>query len=248
VASRNKKINSLWRCGSQSESHKAPFLSLNSIGATTTPNGSVIINQKGGMMAKEKRSNKWAFLIYQESGPENYLEVLEDLHIPFVLSPWHDKDVNKQTGEFKKSHKHGALFFDSLKSYTQLSELLTEKLNSPAHVEIVMSPKGMYDYFTHAENPDKTLYDINQIESGCGFELEKFLIEQASDTFLNEVIDLIEENEITEFEELVRFGRKNNYLLLSLVIDKTFFFSKFLDSRRHNPKKRKGGTHDETNC
>lgn len=238
-------MNSLWRCGSQSESHKAPFLSLNSIGATTTPNGSIICNQERGIMAKEKRSNKWAFLIYQESAPENYLEVLEDLHIPFVLSPWHDKDVNKQTGEFKKSHKHGALFFDSLKSYSQVSELLTEKLNSPAHVEIVMSPKGMYDYFTHAENPDKTLYDVNEIESGCGFELEKFLIEQASGTFLNEVIDLIEENEITEFEELVKFARKNNYLLLSLVIDKTFFFSKFLDSRRHNPKKRKGGTYYE---
>ena len=238
-------MNSLWRCGSQSESHKAPFLSLNSIGATTTPNGSIICNQERGIMAKEKRSNKWAFLIYQESAPENYLEVLEDLHIPFVLSPWHDKDVNKQTGEFKKSHKHGALFFDSLKSYSQVSELLTEKLNSPAHVEIVMSPKGMYDYFTHAENPDKTLYDVNEIESGCGFELEKFLIEQASGTFLNEVIDLIEENEITEFEELVKFARKNNNLLLSLVIDKTFFFSKFLDSRRHNPKKRKGGTYYE---
>lgn len=238
-------MNSLWRCGSQSESHKAPFLSLNSIGATTTPNGSIICNQERGIMAKKKRSNKWAFLIYQESAPENYLEVLEDLHIPFVLSPWHDKDVNKQTGEFKKSHKHGALFFDSLKSYSQVSELLTEKLNSPAHVEIVMSPKGMYDYFTHAENPDKTLYDVNEIESGCGFELEKFLIEQASGTFLNEVIDLIEENEITEFEELVKFARKNNYLLLSLVIDKTFFFSKFLDSRRHNPKKRKGGTYYE---
>ena len=49
-------------------------------------------------MAKEKRSNKWAFLIYQEAVPENYLEILKDLHIPFVLSPWHDKDVNKQTG------------------------------------------------------------------------------------------------------------------------------------------------------
>ena len=77
-------MNSLWRCGSQSESHKAPFLSLNSIGATTTPNGSIICNQERGIMAKEKRSNKWAFLIYQESAPENYLEVLEDLHIPFV--------------------------------------------------------------------------------------------------------------------------------------------------------------------
>ena len=50
-------------------------------------------------MAKEQRSNKWAFLFYRESAPENYLEILEDLHIPFILSPWHDKDVNRRTGE-----------------------------------------------------------------------------------------------------------------------------------------------------
>ena len=35
-------------------------------------------------MPKDKRSNKWAFLIYQESAPENYLDVLEEMHIPFV--------------------------------------------------------------------------------------------------------------------------------------------------------------------
>ena len=56
-------------------------------------------------MTKEKRSNKWAFLLYQESAPEHYLDVLENMHIPFVLSPWHDKDINKETGEFKKAHK-----------------------------------------------------------------------------------------------------------------------------------------------
>lgn len=77
-------------------------------------------------MAKEKRSNKWAFLLYQESAPENYLAILEDMHILFVLSPWHDKDINKETGEFKKAHKHGALYFDSLKSYSQVSELVTK--------------------------------------------------------------------------------------------------------------------------
>ena len=33
-------------------------------------------------MAKEKRSNKWAFLLYQESAPEHYLDVLENMHIP----------------------------------------------------------------------------------------------------------------------------------------------------------------------
>lgn len=189
-------------------------------------------------MAKDKRSNKWAFLIYKESAPKDYLDVLDEIHVPFILSPWHDKDVNRSTGEFKKAHKHGALFFETLKSYSQVSELLQEKLNTPAHIEVVMSPKGMYDYFTHAENPEKTLYNIDDIEAGAGFNLDKFLAEQSSDEFLNEVIDLIDSNDITEFEELIYFARANNYLLLSLIIDKTYFFAKFLDSRRHNPTRK----------
>lgn len=187
---------------------------------------------------KDKRSNKWAFLLYEESAPENYIEVLEELHIPFVLSPWHDKDVNTKTGEFKKSHKHGALFFESLKSYSQVSELLTSQLNTPSHVEIVMSPKGMFDYFTHAENLEKTRYDVNDIESGCGFELDSFLLGQDSVAFMNEVIDVIEANDFTELEDLVYYARANNYLLLSLIVDKTYFFSRFLDSRRFNPRKK----------
>ncbi len=85
----------------------------------------------------------------------------------------------------------------------------------------------MYDYFTHAENPEKTLYNIDDIEAGAGFNLDKFLAEQSSDEFLNEVIDLIDSNDITEFEELIYFARANNYLLLSLIIDKTYFFAKF---------------------
>lgn len=188
-------------------------------------------------MKNEKRSNKWAFLIYQESSPENYLEILEGLRVPFVLSPWHDKDINSETGEIKKSHKHGALYFDSLKSYSQVSELISDKLNGPSHVEIVLSPKGMFNYFTHADNPDKTLYNVEDIESGCGFEIDKFLLEQNSDNFMNEVIDIIEENNFTEFEDLVCYARKNNYLLLGLIIERTYFFAKYLDSRRHNPNK-----------
>ncbi len=188
-------------------------------------------------MAKEQRSNKWAFLFYKESAPDNYFEVLEDIHVPFILSPWHDKDVNKKTGEFKKAHKHGALYFDSLKSYYQVSELIKDRLNSPAHVEPVMSPKGMYDYFTHAENPEKTLYKVEDIESGCGFELDKFLVQQNSDDFTTEVIDTIEENDFTEFEELVWYARDNNTALLGLIIERTYFFARYLDSRRHNPKR-----------
>ena len=190
-------------------------------------------------MVKEQRSNKWAFLIYKESVPENYLDILEELHIPFIISPWHDKDIIKETGEFKKAHKHGAFYFDSLKSFSQVSELIKDKLNGPSHVEPVMSPKGMYDYFIHAENPEKTLYNIEDIESGCGFELDKFLIEQNSNLFLVTVIDVITDNDFTEFEDLVHYARNKDISLLGLIIERTYFFTKFLDSRRYNPQNNK---------
>lgn len=190
-------------------------------------------------MSKEQRSNKWAFLFYRESAPENYLEILEDLHIPFILSPWHDKDINRKTGELKKAHKHGAFFFDSLKSYSQVSELIKDKLKGPAHVEPIMSPKGMYDYFVHAENPEKSPYDIKNIETGCGFELDKFLINNNSDDFLSTIIDVIDKKNFTEFNHLVRYAREENSALLRLIVDKTYFFAKYLDSRRYSTNRSK---------
>ena len=189
-------------------------------------------------MAKEQRSNKWTFIFYQESAPEDYLAVLDDIKVPYVLSPWHDLDIDRKTGELKKSHKHGAFFFDSLKSYSQVSELITTKLNGPSHVEVVMSPTGLYNYFTHAENDDKTQYNIEDIESGCGFDLDKFIVDNSTDDFINDVIDVIEDNDFTEFEELVWYAREYDTELLKLIFNKTFFFSKFLDSRRHSPKRR----------
>ena len=184
-------------------------------------------------MPLTKRSNKWAFLLYKESAPENYLDILEEMQVPYILSPWHDQDVDKKTGELLKAHKHGALFFDSLKSYTQVSELLTENLNTPKNVQIVLSPKGMLDYFTHAQNPDKTPYNAEDIESGAGFDLDQFLVEQQSGRFINEVIDLINDYNFTEFQDLVIYARHNDPRLLTLIMNRTYFFTKFIESKRY---------------
>lgn len=189
-------------------------------------------------MAKEKRSNKWAFLIYKESAPDNYFNVLEELHVPFVLSPWHDEDIDKKTGQVKKSHKHGAFYFDSLKSYTQVSELVADKLHGPAHVEIIMSPKGMYDYFIHAENSEKALYKIEDIESGCGFDLNKFLTENNPD-LLKQIYEIMRDSQLNEFSDFTDFVAEKHPDLLSFVFDKSYFFKVYLDSKRYNIEKMK---------
>ena len=195
---------------------------------------------------KEQRSNKWTFLLYKESAPEDYLAILDEIHVPYVLSPWHDKDVNKSTGEFKKAHKHGALFFESLKSYTQVSDLLTEKLNTPAHVEVVMSPKGMYDYFIHAENPEKTLYNIEDIESGCGFELDKFLAENNPD-LLKQIYEIMRDSELKEFADFTDLIVEKYPDLLLYVFEKSYFFKIYLDSKRYNKIKCKDKNEEEKN-
>ncbi|MCD9079133.1 replication protein [Staphylococcus epidermidis] len=184
-------------------------------------------------MTKDKRSNKWAFLIYEESTPSNYRDILEQMHIPYILSPWHNQDIDRSTGEIKKSHKHGALFFDSLKSYSQISELLQQHLNTPSYIEIIMSPKGMFDYFIHASNPDKTPYDVNDIESGCGFDLNKFLLDQGQSEVFSNIIDMIEDQDFIEFQDLVMYARQHHLSYLDLIIQRTYFFAKYLDSRRH---------------
>lgn len=188
---------------------------------------------------KDKRSNKWAFLIYKESLPKNYKDNLDELHIPYVLSPWHDKDINKETGELKKVHRHGCFYFDTLKSYSQVSDLVSNALHGPTHVEVVHSPKGMYDYFVHADNPEKAQYNVEDIESGCGFDLNKFLREQNEDDSIGKILDLIEDDNITEMRILVNRIREVNSSLLGIIMERAYFFSKYLDSKRNMERNKK---------
>ena len=91
----------------------------------------------------------------------------------------------------------------------------------------------MFDYFIHASNPDKTPYDINDIESGCGFNLNQFLLDQGQDEVFNNIIDLIETQDFIEFQNLVMYARQHHPSYLKLIIQHTYFFAKYLDSRRH---------------
>ena len=59
-------------------------------------------------------------------------------------------------------------------------------------------------------------------------------MEHNSKEFLDNIIDIIEEYDFVEFEELVLYARNNNSMLLELLINKTYFFTKLLDSKRYS--------------
>ncbi len=52
-------------------------------------------------MAKETRKRNWVFVVYPDSAPENWREMLRDIHVPGYVSPLHEDDYNAD-GEKKK--------------------------------------------------------------------------------------------------------------------------------------------------
>ena len=51
------------------------------------------------------RTRNWTVVLYPESAPENWRDILDALHIEWVESPLHEFDTNA-TGEVKKPHWH----------------------------------------------------------------------------------------------------------------------------------------------
>ena len=75
------------------------------------------------------RTRNWTIVLYPESAPTDWRDILDEEHIEWVESPLHDRDVNAD-GELKKAHIHLLLMFGGVKSYEQVVEI-TNKLNCP---------------------------------------------------------------------------------------------------------------------
>ena len=95
---------------------------------------------------ESRRARSWAFVVYpDDSLPSNYMEIIESWHIPCLISPIHDRDLNADETE-KKKHRHILLCFDGMKSYNQIKDY-TEQLKGTIPI-IVENTNGMIRYFS----------------------------------------------------------------------------------------------------
>lgn len=162
------------------------------------------------MELQDERARTWTLIVYPESAPDNWKELLDDLHIEWACSPLHDKDINAD-GTQKKDHWHIIMCFDGKKSYDQVKEI-GDSLNSPIPKRC-HSAKGMIRYFTHIDNPEKVQYRRDQIEAHGGIDIDHFF--EASEAqemyYIKEMITWIEENQIHEYADLMLFAMNDRY-------------------------------------
>lgn len=191
---------------------------------------------------REVRGEIWALVAYPESLPEDWYDILTDLHIQVLVSPLHDKDVNAD-GEVKKPHFHIVLIFESLKSLTQVKEL-AEKLNCPAPMK-QDSKRGIARYLCHLDNPEKAQYPIDEVMELGGADYRS-IINTASDKYevIGEIIDWLELNPSIHrwsFARLLHWSRQNNEKWFRGLCDNcSWVVKEYLQSRYWEMKETNG--------
>lgn len=195
---------------------------------------------------KDTRTRNWTVVVYPESAPENWRNIFNTLHIEGVVSPLHDSDTNGAEEE-KKAHWHVLIMFGGVKSYQQVLEAI-QPLNCPAP-QRVHSVKSLVRYFLHLDQPDKHQYNASDLEVFGGVDIQELLRPSMSEryTMIADILDFIDNNELTEFTDLLRYARtdrREDWFPL-LCDSSTYLISTYLKSRRHQKKEPDKGQQKE---
>lgn len=177
-----------------------------------------------------KRVRNFACVVYPESAPDNWQDILSKQFIPAFISPLHDKDVDPQN-QPKKPHYHVMLMFDGKKSLEQAQTVF--KSIGGVGCEVVNSIRGYSRYLCHLDNPEKAQYSPESVRSLCGADYSN-TIGLAIDRLksVDEMIDYIEENNVVSYRQLMLYARKERRDWFRVLCESsTFVVKEYLKSR-----------------
>lgn len=179
---------------------------------------------------KKSRTRNFATVVYPDSAPDGWQEILSEQFIPAFISPLHDKDINPN-GEPKKAHYHVILMFDSVKTIEQAKEVFN--LIGGVGCEKVNSMRGYARYLCHLDNPDKAQYNQSDVRSMCGADYIT-TIGLVTDKYkaIGEMIDFCIENNIQSYSKLLEYCRMERFDWFRVLCDNgTVVMKEYLKSR-----------------
>lgn len=184
------------------------------------------------------RTRNWTVIVYPESLPNNWRDILDEEHIQWIESPLHDKDTNVD-GEIKKEHYHLLFMFESVKSYEQVLEI-TKRLEGSIPQKC-NGAKGLVRYMAHLDNPEKFQYSRSDIIGHGGADVAELLKPTSSDRYvlIREMIEYVRENEIVEIQDLIDYSiahRMDDWFPL-LCDNSAYVVGTYIKSIRHRVRR-----------
>ena len=196
------------------------------------------------------RHRNFATIVYPESAPDNWKDILSLACVPSFVSPLHDSDIKAdfdsqkmESGEldpssikdaYKKPHYHVLLMYDGVKTNEQVREFV--KSFGGVGLEIVQSITGYARYLCHLDNDDKFQYPVEDVQ--CFGGADYFVaISRASDKYetIGEIIDFCDTKGVTSYNQLLSYCRKYNMKWFRLLCDNgTYVVKSYLQSCRED--------------
>ena len=151
------------------------------------------------MSNSNERCRNWAFIIYPDSMPANYIDILRSLMVQACISPLH------APADDLKPHYHVVLLFGSVKSYEQIlsiTELFSGTVPIPVH-----DIRQYVRYLIHADNPEKEQFSgMEQIQTFGGLDVGKYF-------------SMSQINKRDIFREIMGFIKDNPFIMYCDLID-----------------------------
>lgn len=180
------------------------------------------------------RTRNWTFLVWVDSAPQNWRDIIDEEHIEWVESPLHEHDINAD-GAQKKPHWHILVLYESVKTYEQIKEL-TDKLHTTIPQKCA-GVKGLVRYMAHLDNPEKAQYSISQIIGHGGIDVTALLRPSSSERYqlIAEMMDFVEDNKIIEIQDLLLYARRKRFddWFPLLCDNSAYIMGALLKSKRH---------------
>ena len=177
---------------------------------------------------EEPKGRIWACIGYKESLINNWLEMLEQLHIPCYVSPLHDMDG-------VKPHYHIMFLFDGQKKQSQVKDIMQSF--GGVGCELVQSKTAYLRYLCHLDSDGKTKYDVNAVRSLNGSKSYLEAIEDKTSSryeILAEMVEYSRHNRVS-YAGLVDFAFKNDrYDWIKVLDANSRLISEYLRSFRYS--------------
>lgn len=177
------------------------------------------------------RKRNWAFIVYPESAPDNWRDILTEQLVPGFISPLHEDDIDPN-GEPKKPHWHVLLLFRGLKSPDQVKEI-TDLLNATVP-QPCKDIRAYARYLCHLDNPEKAQYSPADVINLSGADyLEMIKSAADTDTALGEMMDWLDDQGIYSFAALSRFARSERPDWFRVITSsRSYFLSQYCKSKQ----------------
>lgn len=175
----------------------------------------------------------WAFLVWDDSAPDDWREILKLNGLPCAISPHHCNDLEPD-GSPKKPHYHVIIYYDGPTTFNNVKSL-TDRLNTTIPIPLD-SPRGMYNYHIHHDNPDKFQYPDEERTFINGFNLNDLITytEKEKLNMRKTIQKIIIHENITEYSTLMDYLLAPDFSdLYWLACTQTLYFNSYITSRRH---------------